>query len=881
MLLMAHARSAIHTRSVRYKVWALLALLLLTAAVAIGWLLVNMRAGDQVDAQQRLNRIVQGARTALDQQLDSLDIFTHGVDELQALGGNMQPVMALMVRQSHLLGDAMILDGQGKVLVAAHPYWRNGQVPRPLWVRLKQSLADPMISSAPLRAPLEVESQPMLYWLRPLAKAGADRYLLLRLPRAHWAAALTRGLELEDVEFTLENQGGEVLLALPASVQSPQDAQPLPALSQTPADHVARLSREPALVAVQNLPEQGLWVSASLPMDKVPNPWRMVVLGLCMAIAVFALLAAALWATVRGYLLRLRSMQLLASQSQQRLDQALDSMGNGFLLLDAQRQVLQWNHCYERMFPWQKGELASGRPLMEVLGALSTQMGLSQVQLQAVRKLHEQLLADPDRPVEQQLPTGQFVQMKASTVADGGMVITYNDVTDIRLAAAEIESLAFYDALTGLPNRRLLLDRLAQATELSYREGWYGALLFLDLDQFKMLNDTLGHEVGDLLLQQVAKRLRGAVRSSDTVARLGGDEFVVMLGDLAYAEAEAATQALRIGEKILERLNQPYTLGVHTHRSACSIGATLFGQQPQSAAELLKQADIAMYQIKSRKGSGLCFFDPQMQLEIHQRVRMEEDLRIAMAQSQFELHYQPQFTLAGEVIGAEALLRWRHPERGLVPPGMFIAVAEESEIIVPLGLWVLRTACEQLALWQKDARLCHLQVSVNVSARQFRHKDFAAQVVAVLRETGISPQLLKLELTESLVIENVEQTVATMKQLRALGLCFSMDDFGTGQSSLTYLTRLPLSQLKIDQSFIRNMGHRHSDDVIVQTIIGMARNLNLEAIAEGVETQEQRAMLASYGCAYFQGYLFSPPVPLHAFEQLLARVPVRMAQSRA
>jgi diguanylate cyclase (GGDEF)-like protein len=879
MLLKADARSAIHARNVRCQVWALLVLLLLTAVAAIGWLLFSMRAGDRVEAQQRLSRTVQSARATLDHQLDSLDAWVHGLDELQALGGNMQSIMALMVRQNHLLGDALVLDGQGRVLAAARPYWRNGRMPLPQWERLKQSLADPMGSGVPLGLSLEAEPQPMLYWLRPLVKAGADCYLLLSLPRAHWAAFLTRGLELGDVEFTLEGQSGEVLLALPAPAREPPDSQALPALSQAPAGNVARLSRKPALVAVQNLPGRGLWLSASLPMDKVPNPWRRLVLGLCVAMAVFALLAAALWATVRGYLLRLRSMQLLATQSQQRLDQALDSMGNGFLLLDAQRQILQWNHGYEGMFPWQKGELASGRPLMEVLGSLSTQMGLNQEQLQALRTLHEQLLAAPGTPVEQQLPGGQFVQMRANAVADGGMVITYNDVTDIRRAVAEIESLAFYDALTGLPNRRLLLDRLAKAAEQACREGRYGALMLLNLDQFKMLNDTLGHEVGDLLLRQVAKRLQGAVRSCDMVARLGGDEFVVMLGDLAHAEA--STQALHIGEKILARLNQPYTLGLHTHRTACSMGATLFGQRRQSAAELLKQADIAMDQIKSRKGSGLCFFDPQMQIEIQQRVRMEEDLRVAMAQSQFELHYQPQFTLDGEVIGAEALLRWRHPERGLVPPGMFIAVAEDSEIIVPLGMWVLRTACEQLALWQKDARLCHLQVSVNVSARQFRHEDFAARVVEVLRETGISPQLLKLELTESLVIENVEQTIATMTQLRALGLCFSMDDFGTGQSSLTYLTRLPLSQLKIDQSFIRNMGHRYTDDVIVQTIIGMARNLNLEAIAEGVETQEQRAMLASYGCTYFQGYLFSPPVPLHVFEQLLERVPVRMAQPRA
>ncbi|WP_417282253.1 putative bifunctional diguanylate cyclase/phosphodiesterase [Comamonas sp.] len=607
--------------------------------------------------------------------------------------------------------------------------------------------------------------------------------------------------------------------------------------------------------------------------ELVPADWRLAAWGLGLALPVFAALLLVAWMSLRAYRFKLHSMQQMAAQSEQRLEQALSSMHSGFLLLDAQRRIQVWNSCYEALFPWQKAQLVSGRPLSQLFDA--AEQGLSPLQLGKLKALHEQLLAQPGKPLEQQLPAGHFVQLTARVVAEGGLAITYQDVSDIRMAAAEIESLAFYDSLTHLPNRRLLLDRLTQATVQAQRDGWYGALLFLDLDHFKLLNDTLGHATGDQLLQQVAKRLRSAVRASDTVARLGGDEFVIMLCELARTEAEAATLAQRVGEKILERLNQSFTLGEHEHRSACSMGVTLFGQlQLSPAGELIKQADIAMHQIKVRSGSGLCFFDPQMQVEIHQRARMEGDLRLALEKSQFELHYQPQFTLSGQVIGAEALLRWRHPERGLVPPGMFIAVAEESEIIIPLGMWVIEQACEQLAIWKRDSRLSHLQVAVNVSAKQFRHADFADRVIEVVERAGIAPQLLKLELTESLVIENVQQTIATMKQLRHHGLCFSMDDFGTGQSSLTYLTQLPLHQLKIDQSFVRHMGQRHSDDVIVQTIIGMARNLNLEVIAEGVETLEQRTMLARYGCELFQGYFFSPPVPVQKFEQLLSCTPV-------
>ncbi len=317
-------------------------------------------------------------------------------------------------------------------------------------------------------------------------------------------------------------------------------------------------------------------------------------------------------------------------------------------------------------------------------------------------------------------------------------------------------------------------------------------------------------------------------------------------------------------------LNLPYQLGEHTHHNTPSIGAALLGDALLTAANLLKQADIAMYQVKSTGRNGLCFFDPQMQAIITARAQLEEDLRTALVEQQFELYYQAQFENNGQVKGSEALLRWHHPLRGLVSPGAFIPLAEESDLILPLGQWVLRTACQQLALWQKNPIYSHLHLSVNVSARQFRQPTFVADVTALIRTTGIRAHLLKLELTESLVLDHVDNAIAKMTELRALGVRFSVDDFGTGHSSLAYLTRLPLDQLKIDQSFVRNIGRQPTDGVIVQTIIGMARNLGLEVIAEGVETPEQHAFLALHGCLLYQGYLFARPAPLATFEALLS-----------
>jgi len=441
---------------------------------------------------------------------------------------------------------------------------------------------------------------------------------------------------------------------------------------------------------------------------------------------------------------------------------------------------------------------------------------------------------------------------------------------DIKKSKADIEQLAFFDYLTNLPNRLLLMNRLEHAVVSSGRSKQHGALFFMDLDNFKTINDTLGHDVGDMLLKQVSTRLQQSVRQADTVARFGGDEFIVLLENLAANETEAAELARRVGEKILAGLSLPFESGGQKFKTSASIGATLFGGNiTLDSAELLKQADIAMYQSKALGRNKLCFFDPQMQATITAHSQLEADLQIALDRQQFVLYFQPQVNSAGNVLGAEVLIRWNHPQRGMVPPFEFIPIAEESDLINQIGLWVLRTACAQLKQWQQSPRTAHLQLAVNVSARQFRQEDFVDIVRSAITESGVAPAGLKLELTESLVLEDVRDTVAKMNAARQLGVRFSMDDFGTGQSSLSYLTQLPLDQLKIDQSFVRNIGITPSDGMIVQTIIGMARNLSLEVIAEGVETRAQEVFLARNGCTLYQGYLFGKPCPIIEFEQLL------------
>ena len=465
------------------------------------------------------------------------------------------------------------------------------------------------------------------------------------------------------------------------------------------------------------------------------------------------------------------------------------------------------------------------------------------------------------------------ISLTTTAVTDANDQVThyvsvFSDITQRKKSEEEIHRLAFYDPLTGLPNRSLLQDRLQQALNLSARLRKYGALLFIDLDNFKTLNDTKGHNIGDLLLIEVAKRLQGCVRDADTVARLGGDEFVVMLEGMDEEATKAAEIARDIAEKVLSLMNEPFTLQEFEHHSSCSIGISLFLGNATCMDDLFKHADSAMYQAKTLGRNTICFFDPAMQAELVIRTAMADDLHMALPNHQFRLYYQIQVN-GRDAMGAEALLRWQHPLRGIVSPTKFIPIAEESGLIVELGEWVLKSACMQLRAWQGSTLTHHLQIAINVSARQFRQPDFVDKVIRIFEETGANPNKLKMELTESLMLENVNSCIEKMQALRATGIRFSIDDFGTGQSSLSYLKRLPLQQIKIDQSFVRDIATDPSDAAIVQTIIGMAGNLGLDVIAEGVETEAQRSFLEQNGCDDYQGYLFSKPVPIEAFEDLL------------
>ena len=466
-----------------------------------------------------------------------------------------------------------------------------------------------------------------------------------------------------------------------------------------------------------------------------------------------------------------------------------------------------------------------------------------------------------------------WLTISAVTRNDGVVthyVGSHIDITERKVAENEIRNLAFYDPLTHLPNRRLLQDRLQQALAAISRSNLTGGVLFIDLDDFKTLNDTLGHDIGDQLLQQVAIRLESCVRECDTVARLGGDEFVIMLLDLSEHPPEAAAQVKSVGNKILATLNQPYHLAGREYLNTPSIGATLFSDCLQTIDELMKQADIAMYQAKKAGRNGLCFFDPQMQSNINVRVSLESELRKAIEQQQFQLHYQIQVDNLRRPFGAEALIRWKHPELGLIAPTKFISLAEETGQIIAIGEWVLETACAQLKAWEEDPLTNKLVLAVNVSPKAFRQPDFAAQVHTAVQRHGINPALLKLELTESMLFEDIGETIATMNTLNEMGVQFSLDDFGTGYSSLQYLKRLPIDQLKIDQSFVHDIAVDSSDRAIVSTIIAMAYSLNLNVIAEGVETEEQWKFLEKTGCTHYQGYLFGKPMPIKQFEAMLA-----------
>lgn len=552
----------------------------------------------------------------------------------------------------------------------------------------------------------------------------------------------------------------------------------------------------------------------------------------------------------------------------------LDKATDAIIVRGMDNCIQFWNLGAQRLYGWRAKEVM-GRPV----DLLYDSMGFFEEANRALFDTEEWRgeIAQRRKDRSELIVEAHWTLVRDDEGRPQSVLAINTDITQRKNAEKEIQYLAFYDSLTGLPNRQLLIDRLRQSVASGARNRHTGALLFIDLDNFKLLNDTLGHDLGDLLLQQVAPRLISSVRDTDTVARLGGDEFVIILAaNFSRDHGEAVIQVETICERIRAAFNEPFRLRAYTHHTTPSIGVALFNDQAHTADELLKHADLAMYQAKASGRNAMRFFDPRMQAEMNARAILEADLQKSWERNEFVLHYQPQVDSSG-IVGAEALVRWQHPRRGLLSPAEFIPQAEETGLILPLGASVLEDACHQLAKWSRRSETARLKLSVNISPLQFCQSDFVGQVISVLERTGANPHRLKLELTESMLVQNMDETVAKMMMLKDKGVGFALDDFGVGYSSLYYLKRLPLDWIKIDQSFVRDMLVDSNDATIVRAILLLAKSMGLEVIAEGVETGAQKDFLSAHGCSAYQGYLFSSPLPLDRFEELMRKNNLRIA----
>lgn len=999
-------------RRVTAIVYGVAILFLATAASVATVIVWEAHQKTLSDHESQAVRFVAGSEAALNRALLSVDMLLAGANELLrdstagSAGVNAgrfeaHRLLDNVVRQNLLVRHVAFVDANGTVIASSDR--RGAQLPLALPAGFVRSVLANPVSTLAISAPASslVTSQNVLFFARAVTLADGARMVgVAEVQLSLLATIMTQGAGIRGLEVTLERDAGPLLASLP-----PRDdltgKQIEPALHEQTSDGkpsrmAARLSGLPAIVVARPTLHRNMLIVASIPLTAALRDWRRERDLIAWTAAGIGLMILAVARFTHVQLRRQWRASNELGRSKSTLDQALESMIDGFILLDAENRVLSWNRSFIAMFPWTAPMIAPQLPFRRIMDETARHVvhdrgaadwtALNMPQMNQVHSEQEALLqsgqviratrsrtpdggtvcvyqditekrrhtaaiieskaqlqatldALPDLLLEVGLdgrchgyhaprgplpvtdvedPVGRRLQelLPAEAVAevmsslreadatgysagrqferrgardsawfeisvsrksvgdevDTRFIVILRNITESKLAAHEIEHLAFYDTLTGLPNRRLLLDRLKQAigaTGSPARSSRLCALLFLDLDNFKTLNDALGHDIGDVMLKQVAQRLKDCLREGDMVARLGGDEFVVMLEDLSAQAVVATSQTETMGAAILARLNQPYQLGSQQHHSTCSIGAVLFEAKHASMEEVLKQADIAMYYAKTGGGNALRFFEAGMQTSITARAALENELHTAIASRQFVLHYQSQVTSDNHVTGAEVLVRWQHPLRGLLMPREFIDVAEDTGLIIPLGLWVLETACRQLTAWAADPGRAHLQLSVNVSARQFREDDFVDQVRAVLQRTGADPARLKLELTESLLHDKVIDTIEKMNKLAALGLQFSMDDFGTGYSSLSYMTQLPLSQVKVDKFFVHSIGLNPKVELIIQTIIGMARNLELEIVAEGVETQAQRDFLERHGCLLCQGYLFGMPQALEAYEHAL------------
>ena len=564
-----------------------------------------------------------------------------------------------------------------------------------------------------------------------------------------------------------------------------------------------------------------------------------------------------------GDFTRVRQADLKLMEQASLLDKARDAI----VVIGVDSLITYWNRGAQRLYGWSAREVA-GQRLCDLLYEAHA----------AFRSAYDTTLAEGDWRGEQcqrrRDGTPAHIDSRWTLVDSGNgnggarkIMLINTDISERKQHEDKIFRLAFYDALTELPNRANLLDHLRRALIGSARSGKFGALMFCDLDHFKTLNDTHGHAAGDMLLQAAARRLEQSVREADMVARLGGDEFVILIAPQDDTREAAAIQAEAVAHKIVAAMAAPFKLADFSYTVSASIGMVLLSGVSDTVESALKQADSAMYQAKASGRNTFRFYDPEMQAALFARAELETGLQRALRNNEFVLYYQPQMDGNNQVTGAEALLRWCQPNGELRLPKDFIHTAEETDLIVEIGMWVLKTACRQLAIWQRQPDTAHLTLSVNVSARQFVEPDLVGMTEAILRQTGADPRGLKFELTESLVVTDFAQTAQQMKALRKLGISFSLDDFGTGYSSLVCLRNLPIDQLKIDHSFMRDVLTDRNDAAIVRSIIALSGSLGLQVIAEGVETLGQRQFLSDAGCFAYQGYLYQQAITEEHFSR--------------
>ncbi|WGI25023.1 EAL domain-containing protein [Halomonas alkaliantarctica] len=628
------------------------------------------------------------------------------------------------------------------------------------------------------------------------------------------------------------------------------------------------------LFRMQRVGEYPMLAVVGVDLHQLLAAWRQRALILTLVMAVIALLGA--WGA-RHYLNRLA----LAHQLRQRIEEREQARAEaqiaaaafqthlGILITDPRGTILKVNETFSRITGYNEAEIVGNNPRMFSSGLQNATF---------YRRLWKRVskTGSWEGEIWNQRKNGElfpeWLTISAVYGADGILthyVATMSDISERKVAEQEIHQLAFYDTLTGLANRRLFMDRIGTALKELQRHQRCGALLFIDIDNFKQINDTLGHYAGDLVLQSVARRMGQMLRDTDTLARLGSDEFAVLIEGVDSNYAQTTRLAERIAHKLLAVLNEPITLAEESITVTGSIGIAIMASNEYGVDDYLQQVDMALFQAKSNGRHGMCFFDPSMQAALLAHVKLEADLRQAQASQQWQLYYQPQVDHYGTITGVEALLRWHHPERGMVSPGDFIPLLESSELINDVGEWALEDACYQLARWAQHQRLSKLSVSVNISPLQFRDEHFLTRVEGVFARTQAPLQRLKLEVTESLFVEARDDAREKMLALKARGVRFSLDDFGTGYSSLAYLAHLPLDQLKIDQSFVQQVLESQANAAIVESTIALAESLNLEVIAEGVETKAQQAWLLAHECYAYQGYLFGRPVTVEAIEKLV------------